>query len=172
MSLCRSSDALASCGLCVDSSPLHSPDGELRTETESIYADAFGSFMLELISQRVRRQMWMSHSTLMDMAKILSGGEIARNAIRHLVEMLEAKNMALTKGAWWREMAERSFLQRTECIQLYSMLQASENEPTQELQDFVSDKFKTLMQSKVVEDCFQRSRSVEKKSGNGLVADY
>eukprot|EP00971_Amphidinium_carterae_P338544 6475932-Amphidinium_carterae.1 len=172
MALCRSASALSSCGIGVVTSPLQSSDGQLDTETENIYAEAFGTFMLELVSHRVRRQMWMSHSTLMDMGKIVSGGDAARSGIQHLREMLEAKNTALGKGAWWREMAERSFLQRTESIQLFGMIEASGHEPTPELQNFVSERFKTLMQSKVVEDCFQKSRAVEKKSGNGMVADY
>ena len=109
-----------------------------------------GDWVVHLVANRCKRQMWLSSSWLTLQAKLLSPDAGKRAAVveqmrKQVAALEEAKRQ---RSSFWQGVVRRSFLQLPPQLQLMYVLEQEGWVATEAVQAFVRQRLSTIGQSK------------------------
>jgi hypothetical protein len=167
--------ALEFCNVAVevDAAMLDLPAGHLAIMEDQEVCQMMGDWVMHLVANRRKRQMWLSSSWLTLQAKLLSPDAGKRAAA---VEQMRKQAAALEeakkqRSSFWQGVVRRSFLQLPPQLQLTYILEQEGWEATEAAQAFVRQRLSTMGQSKVCEDMFCVMRRKELRQSNKIMTE-
>lgn len=155
---------LAYCGIMtkvhasLESLPAHHPRVALQDELAALLA----KLVTQLVQKRFARTLWMRSWPAKSCLFYHHDMEVRQRTADELRKDFELfQHTSALRGAFWRKMKARSLFNTVPVQQLVQMLEAADWKCTDEIAQLACQKYSAIMQSKLIEDSFQRERRKE-----------